>query len=546
MFSFLRNVKRIQKPQRAYLSITCRGRSIGREELFAYTNGRFLVDEKNQLDRRYVKFDLDALCSTAATAGGQSSQITAIEKMEGGFSKVLLMQKENGMEVIAKIPSRVAGPAVLITECEVSVLEFLRKHTSIPVPRVLSWSSDRSNAVGAEYIIMEKASGVQLSEVWGRMSGVEKPKLIRGLTKLEAQLSAIRFPAYGGLYLQKERNISNQIPLDKDIDPTGSFCIGPSCDRAYQTEGIETDIASVHDIGPWGTISALGISIARRELSRISNGHLPSHAHFYCGSVEEHTQLLETTIRLMMLLDDNTILSRSSQPTLWHTDLHMGNIYVSPDEHSQIVSFIDLQGVQVLPAFLQARWPVFLNPAQETEYVRGPVQPKLPDDFDQLNEEEKKAALNEWEQEMRAKAYEIATYLENRPAYTAMNVPRVFRELFTRCGETSEMGVLPLRECLVEIFQSWSDLGFTGDCPFTFTEEEIETHQRQFADYEGWNQVQVLARECLDTDAEGWISPHWDFENIRNLNKQLQDMYIERIAGEKTPEEVKAIWPFPL
>ncbi|KAJ5511558.1 Aminoglycoside phosphotransferase [Penicillium expansum] len=148
MLSFLRNFKRIQKPQGAYLSITCRGRSIGREELFAYTNGRFLVDEKNQLDRRYVKFDLDALCSTAATVGGQSSPITAIKKMEGGFSKVLLMQKENGMEVIAKIPCRIAGPAVSTTECEVGVLEFLRGTHEYPRSRVLSWSSDSSNAVG--------------------------------------------------------------------------------------------------------------------------------------------------------------------------------------------------------------------------------------------------------------------------------------------------------------------------------------------------------------------------------------------------------------
>ncbi|KAK4861744.1 hypothetical protein LT330_003779 [Penicillium expansum] len=522
--------------------------SIGREELFAYTNGRFLVDEKNQLDRRYVKFDLDALCSTAATVGGQSSPITAIKKMEGGFSKVLLMQKENGMEVIAKIPCRIAGPAVLTTECEVGVLEFsVRKHTSIPVPRVLSWSLDSSNAVGAEYIIMEKAPGVQLFEVWGKMPKTERPQFIRSLAKLEAQLSAIRFPASGGLYLQKKTGFSKCTPLDKDIDLTSSFCIGPSCDRAYQTEEIETPvIPSVHDTGPWNTISALGISIARRELSKISNGHLTSHAHFYRGSVEEHTQLLETTIRLMTHLDANTILSRSSQPTLWHTDLNMGNIYVSPEEPSRIVSFIDLQGVLVLPAFLQARWPVFLKPWEESKYVRGPVQVKLPDDFDQLDEEEKKAALNEWEQDMLAKTYEIATYLENRPAYTAMNVPRVFRELFIRCGETSETGILPLRECLIEISQSWSNLGFTGDCPFSFTEEEIETHGRQFADYENWHQVQAFAQECLDTDAEGWISPQLDFENQRNLNKQLQDMYIKQMAGEKTLEEVQAIWPFPL
>jgi hypothetical protein len=293
------------------------------------------------------------------------------------------------------------------------------------------------------------------------------------------------------------------------------------------------------------TLSALGISIARRELSRISNGNITNHAHFYHGTFEEQTQLLETMIRLMALLDTNSILSRSSQPTLWHTDLHMGNIYVSPDEHSRIVSFIDLQGVQVLPAFLQAQWPVFLKPRREKEYVKGPIQPKLPD-LDQMDGEERRAALNEWEQEMQTKAYEIATYLENRPAHTAMNVPRVFRELFIRCGETSEMGVLPLRECLIEIFQSWSNLGFTGDCPFSFTDEEIETHQRQFTCYEDWHQTQTLARESLDTDAEGWISPHVDFENKRSRLRQLQDMYIQEMDGEETPEDGKGIWPFRL
>lgn len=224
----------------------------------------------------------------------------------------------------------------------------------------------------------------------------------------------------------------------------------------------------------------------------------------------------------------------------------MGNIYVSPDEPSRIVSFIDLQGVLVLPSFLQARWPIFMKPCQESEYVRGPVQVKLPDDFDQLDEEGKRAALNEWEQDMVAKTYEIATYLENRPTYTAMNVPRVFRELFVRCGEISEMGVLPLRECLIEISQSWSNLGFSGERPFSFTEGGIRIYERQFTGYKDWHQVQALAQECLDTDAEGWISPQLDFENKRNLNKQLQDIYIQQMAGEKTLEEVKAIWPFPL
>ena len=60
----------------------------------------------------------------AATAGGNASPITAIEKMEGGFDKALLMRKENDIEVIAKIPCRIAGPACLTTAFEVGVMEY--------------------------------------------------------------------------------------------------------------------------------------------------------------------------------------------------------------------------------------------------------------------------------------------------------------------------------------------------------------------------------------------------------------------------------------
>ena len=79
---------------------------------------------RDQVDRRHVKFNLDALCTVAAATGGESSPIEAIEKMEGGFSKALLLKKENGAEVIAKIPCRNAGPPVHTTASEVATLQF--------------------------------------------------------------------------------------------------------------------------------------------------------------------------------------------------------------------------------------------------------------------------------------------------------------------------------------------------------------------------------------------------------------------------------------
>lgn len=159
----------------------------------------------------------------------------------------------------------------------------------------------------------------------------------------------------------------------------------------------------------------------------------------------------------MKLLDSNPLFKEEvCQPTLWHTDLHMGNIFVAPDESSRMVSLIDFQSTSVLPAFLQARWPVFLRPPQNYNYVKGIFQPKLPADFDTLDGESKDVALREWSQVKLTMVYEVSTFLEDRAAPNAMNdVPRVFRELFTRCAEVyEEAGIVPLRACLIEISQS--------------------------------------------------------------------------------------------
>lgn len=247
----------------------------------------------------------------------------------------------------------------------------------------------------------------------------------------------------------------------------------------------------------------------------------------------------------MELLDSNRILKGACQPTLWHTDLHMGDIFVAPDDCSKIVSLIDFQSISVRPAFLQAQWPVFLKPPQGHDYVKGIFQPRLPDGFDRLDEESKTMAVREWSQVKLAKAYEVSTYLEDRAAHNAMDVPRVFRELFIRCGEVSEVGVIPLRECLIEIFLNWSNLGFSGKCPYSFTKDEIDAHERQFAEYRTWHDVQALVEECLDTDGEGWIAPQLDINEKRRQNEELLAMYVEKVSGERSAEEVKAMWPFP-
>ncbi|KAK2832010.1 hypothetical protein FQN49_006942 [Arthroderma sp. PD_2] len=108
------------------ITITCRGKPIGEEELFRYTNGRFLINEEHQSRQRYVKFNIPRLCAVAAAAGNSESPIVTIEKMEGGFCKALLMKKADGTEVVAKLPSKLAGPPKYSTASEVATLKYGR------------------------------------------------------------------------------------------------------------------------------------------------------------------------------------------------------------------------------------------------------------------------------------------------------------------------------------------------------------------------------------------------------------------------------------
>lgn len=72
------------------------------------------------------------------------------------------------------------------------------------------------------------------------MAEIEKLELIKNLTQLEAQLSAISFPAYGGLYLRADADRLKHQDLEDNIDKQQSFCIGPSLDRSFDIADIPT------------------------------------------------------------------------------------------------------------------------------------------------------------------------------------------------------------------------------------------------------------------------------------------------------------------
>lgn len=287
----------------------------------------------------------------------------------------------------------------------------------------------------------------------------------------------------------------------------------------------------------------MGKSLVQRSTSRAHQSRGKNSSALLHDSIEEHLSLLEMTEKAIPTIAGSPKLLDNSQPVMWHTDLHMGNIFVSEDDPEKVTGFIDWQNTSINPFFLQARWPVFLKPPPD--YQEGQVMPSLPEDFEQMDDEEKEIALYNKAKATWSKAYEVANFLNNRRAWRAMQAPAPLKELFRRCGETWNEGIVPLRAILIEVFLNQKDVGFAPRVlSLDFTQEQIASHEQDFTAYEEWHAMCKFVKDMLDTDDEGWIAPGRDLEEIKSRNKMLLDHYISKMTSNKSPEEIERMWPF--
>lgn len=127
----------------------------------------------------------------------------------------------------------------------------------IPTPKVIAWSSDASaNRVQAEYIVMEKAQGKELSHVWDDLSGRQKYEIVKQLVGFEGRFASSRFTNFGSLYYSDNLpELSSPVrPLYRDQYRVSQDCprfvVGPTNSRMFFDDGRgEVDI----DRGPCET-----------------------------------------------------------------------------------------------------------------------------------------------------------------------------------------------------------------------------------------------------------------------------------------------------
>lgn len=210
------------------------------EELFRYTSGRFIHDEAQQLADRYVSFHVAGLQSSAASACGAQRAVGIRKFSEGAWNKDVILALDNGMEVVARLSTRIAPPPQYHLANQVATMDYVRTRLGVPAPKVLAWSADtnlQTNPVGAPYILTEKPSGTCLAFVWDELSDTLKDAVVVEWAGMEARLMEAVSDGYGSIFYRRDLPTGHCYALYTGDRREDDFVVGPDMHKQFWNDG---------------------------------------------------------------------------------------------------------------------------------------------------------------------------------------------------------------------------------------------------------------------------------------------------------------------
>lgn len=93
----------------------------------------------------------------------------------------------------------------------------------------------RTNPVGAEYILMVRVKGHQLSDVWGTMSEAQRFGLVKNVVEIERRLTTTKFAGYESIYYKDTVPTGKSTTALVDVDQvaTSKYVLGPTTERSF-------------------------------------------------------------------------------------------------------------------------------------------------------------------------------------------------------------------------------------------------------------------------------------------------------------------------
>ncbi|GAD96739.1 phosphotransferase enzyme family protein [Paecilomyces variotii No. 5] len=542
-------------------------------EFFEFTRGRFIVDEAGNLRKREVRSDMNRFARVAADSVGAVRCISIKKYPDGMFNKAFLMTMDNGREVVAKVPNLNAGAPHFSTASEVATMDFwsgrpggFLGHRCLAYMHGISRAG--SHSVGAEFIIMDKADGVPLSQVWGTLKLPQKLQVLVAITRLQKQWLSVSFSHYGSLYYTKDVRppAGNYYVKDGEVIRDSEFAIGSATGRDWFDAGrsvldLETreghvcrdtyHFRAAADKFAGASLTQDLQAVRAREMRAIQSLKPPKQIALFCGPKLYRTGREKKIAALKWyqqvidaLIPKDTAITR---PYLWHNDLHDDNVFVDPHNPEKITGIIDWQSCHISPLFNHNPDPAFLEwDGLEPETLDLAPMPKLSG----LSPNERSAAVHEytvrnvllgWRKLMLSKNPELYRAVEFRKT-AAFGLIFLAHRMF-------EYGEAHFQSLLVDLKDTWADLpAVTSDTPFpfNFSEEDIERIKLDSDCAVAGTELVTEVKERLgDLWPDKGFMEHERDDEFRAALHEIKDQILEQLAeSDEEKAEYERYWPF--
>lgn len=144
-----------------------------------------------------LDLNYEALKHIASTclSHGDCIDITILRR--GGFHEIRVLLFEDGWSCIARFTRNYE--MLCKTESELATIEYVRNHTSIPVPQIYFVNHNENHVVGAPFVLMERLEGQPLCNIWAGLTLEHKKSVIEQLAHVLGQLAELQFDSIGSL-----------------------------------------------------------------------------------------------------------------------------------------------------------------------------------------------------------------------------------------------------------------------------------------------------------------------------------------------------------
>jgi hypothetical protein len=303
------------------------------------------------------------------------------------------------------------------------------------------------------------------------------------------------------------------------------------------------------------TLEELHSAIGFREMACIKNlRRLPKSPVTLCGpgtyqpSREKKLKALQCYLAMIKyLLPANQSITSSC---LWHSDLHLENIFVNPKRPTEVVGIIDWQSTDLAPLFNHARQPYFLD--YDGPPVRGLERPRLPERMAQLDPTAQEKAKALYLNMSLSALYKTLLHRQNPRLYRAMDFQETSSfELLLLARNLLIDGEATYLAQVIELEKTWAELPGVrarggASYPFHFSDaEKAEIEADVSGALRGIQAMQGIQKSLGELFPERGIVRVEQYDEAQDALRQIKEQVIESFArDERERRSWREEWPF--